>query len=70
MSKDLHLFDVVALLTDMPDRKLRQGQVGTIVEQLADGVYEVEFATKQGQTITTCAVEAENLLLLRHELSL
>ena len=53
------LLDVVALLTDLPYHKLQIGQVGTIVEKLADGVYEVEFADKQGRTIISCAVEIQ-----------
>ncbi|MGB9754981.1 MAG: hypothetical protein C0183_22410 [Roseiflexus castenholzii] len=32
-----HVLDVVALLEDLPDRRLRRGQVGTIVEELAPG---------------------------------
>lgn len=68
MDKPLQLLDVVALLTEIPDEKLSIGQVGTIVEELADNVYEVEFADAKGRTLTTCAVEAKDLLKLRHEL--
>lgn len=69
MNKALHLLDIVALLTDLPDEKISSGQVGTIVEELADGVYEVEFADAKGRTLTTCAVEAKDLLKLTHELA-
>lgn len=69
MDKPLHLLYVVALLTDLPDEKLRIGQVGTIVEELTDGVFEVEFADVKGRTLTTCAVEAKYLLKLTHELA-
>ena len=41
---------VVALLEDPPAEGLVRGQVGTVVENWAPGVYEVEFsdATRQG----------------------
>ncbi len=69
MKDTLQLLDIVALLTDLPDEKVRVGQVGTIVEELADGVYEVEFADAKGRTLATCAVEAKDLLKLTHELT-
>ena len=69
MKDKLGLLDIVALLIDLPDEKIRTGQVGTIVEELTDGVYEVEFADAKGRTLTTCAVEANHLLKLTHELA-
>ena len=63
----LKLFDVVALLVAVPAEKLPAGQVGTLVEELADGVFEVEFADTQGRTIAMCAVEADKLLKLTHD---
>lgn len=56
MNKPLKLIDTVALLTDLPEERLSIGQVGIIVEELADGVYDVEFANAKGRTLTTCAV--------------
>ncbi len=44
------LLDVVALLEDVPDHGLQRGQVGTVVEELAPGVFEVEFADDAGRT--------------------
>lgn len=70
MTKPLHLFDIVALLIDLPDEKISTGQVGTIVEELTENVFEVEFADAKGRTITSCAVAATNLLKLSHELAL
>ena len=69
MEKNLRLLDVVALLVDIPNEKLSIGQVGTIVELLADDVFEVEFADTKGRTLTTCAVETNDLLKLKHELA-
>ncbi len=46
------LLDVVALIADMPGRNLFRGQVGTIVEDLAPDVFEVEFCDDEGHTYT------------------
>ena len=46
--RELELLSVVALLEDSKDHKLLPGQVGTIVERLAPGVYEVEFSDDEG----------------------
>jgi len=40
MAIDAH--SVVALLEDLPEEGLVRGQVGTVVENWAPGVYEVE----------------------------
>lgn len=45
----VQLLDVVALTEDRPDQGLRRGQVGTVVEVLAPGVYEVEFCDDEGE---------------------
>lgn len=66
MKSMFKLLDVVALLDYVSDRRLQIGQVGTIVEELAPSIYEVEFADNQGATIATCAVEADKLLKLTH----
>jgi len=36
---ELTLLTTVALLEDMPEKALRRGQVGTLVEVLGPGVY-------------------------------
>ncbi len=43
MIQDIHVLDVVALTEDVSDRGLLRGQVGTVVESLGPGVFEVEF---------------------------
>jgi hypothetical protein len=60
------LLDVVALTRDLPDRRLVRGQVGTVVEQLAADVLEVEFSDDDGRTYATAAVPASHLLVLRY----
>lgn len=65
--RELELMSVVALLEDVAGNGLVRGQVGTIVERLAPGVYEVEFSDDEGRTYATLALRAEQLLPLRHE---
>lgn len=65
---ELELLSTVALVNDIPDKGLRRGQVGTIVETLAPGVYEVEFSDNAGQTYASLAVSADQLVRLYHEI--
>jgi hypothetical protein len=58
---------VVALLEDLPEADLVRGQVGTVVESWAPGVYEVEFADDNGRTYATVALKADQLMRLHHE---
>jgi hypothetical protein len=67
MKNKVKLLDVVALTEDLPERKLERGQVGTVVEVLAPGVYEVEFADNDGRTYAELAVKEEKLLVLHYE---
>ena len=64
----LKLLDVVALLKEIPGKKLTKGQVGTIVESLDEGVYEVEFTDKKGKTITSLALKTQDMMLLHFEM--
>lgn len=64
---EIALLSVVALLEDLPDKDLLRGQVGTIVEALAAGVFEVEFSDDSGQTYATRALRADQLMRLHHE---
>jgi hypothetical protein len=59
--------DVVALLDDKPSERLVAGQVGTVVEVLAPGVYEVEFLDSEGHTVAVCELQRTELLVLKHE---
>jgi len=67
MSNGINLLDVVALTEDLPDRKLRRGQVGTVVEFLAPGVFEVEFTDNDGRAFASLALREDQLLLLHYE---
>jgi Domain of unknown function (DUF4926) len=63
----LKLLDVVALLEDRPKEGLAAGQVGTVVEVHAPGVFEVEFLDSQGRTVALAEFRREELLALKHQ---
>lgn len=63
---ELEMLSVVALLRDKPERKLIRGQVGTIVEQLAPEVYEVEFSDGEGRTYAMETLRSDELMRLHH----
>lgn len=64
--KSIRLLDTVALLEDLPKRKLKRGEVGTVVEILAPGVYEVEFCDDEGRTYAELALRREQLVPLHN----
>ena len=63
----MKILDVVALAEDLPQERLRKGQVGTIIEELAPQIYEVEFSGLDGKTYATAAVPEKSLIRLIHE---
>jgi len=63
----MKVLSVVALLEDVTAHGLRRGQVGTIVETLAPGVYEVEFSDDEGRTYASLPLRAEQVMELHHE---
>jgi hypothetical protein len=58
--------EVVALTNDVPEKHLRRGQVGTIVELLAPGMVEVEFSDLEGIPYAMCAIPENSLMVLHH----
>jgi hypothetical protein len=66
MNNEIRLLDVVALTKDLPERGLSRGQVGTVVELLAPGVFEVEFSDDNGCTYASLALQANELLVLHY----
>ena len=64
--RSIRVLDTVALLEDLPDRKLKQGEVGTVVEILAPNVYEVEFSDDEGQTYAELALRRDQVVLLHN----
>ena len=67
MTTGVEMHSVVALLEDLPDEGLVRGQVGTVVENWAAGVYEVEFADDSGRAYAMIALRAEQLMRLHQE---
>jgi hypothetical protein len=64
---DIELLSVVALMRDFPELGLVRGQVGTVVETLAPGVFEVDFSDDDGRTYASLALKSGDLLRLHHE---
>ena len=62
----IKLLEVVALTEDFPDHGLRRGEVGTVVEILAPGVFEVEFSDDTGEAYAFASLRAEQLIPLYH----
>ena len=62
----MKLLDVVALLEDLPDRRLYRGQVGTLVEIYEPGVFEVEFSDLDGRAYALETLTETQLMVLYH----
>jgi hypothetical protein len=67
MTREIQLLDVVALTEDIPDRGLKRGQVGTVVEMLGPGIFEVEFVDNDGRTYATLPLKSSQLLVLHYQ---
>ncbi len=63
----IKLLDTVALLEDLPGRKLKRGEVGTVVEILAPDVYEIEFCAEEGETYAELALRGDQLITLHNQ---
>jgi hypothetical protein len=63
----MKLLDVVALTESLPEKHLERGQVGTLVEQLAPDVWEVEFSDLNGRAYAMAAIRESSLMCLHHE---
>jgi hypothetical protein len=67
-NEQIKLFDVVALTEDLPQDNLGRGQVGTVVEILADGTaFEVEFNDTNGRSFISLGLRPEQIMLLHFE---
>lgn len=64
---NIELLSVVALTHDFPENGLVRGKVGTVVEILAPGVFEVEFSDAAGRTYASLALKSGDLMRLHHE---
>lgn len=62
------LLDVVALTVDLPQHNLWRGQVGTVVDILADGnAFEVEFSDKDGRSYESLGLRPDQMMVLIYE---
>ena len=61
---EIKLLDVVALVEDVDSEGLRRGEVGTVVEQWKEGVFEVEFSDNSGKAYAFAALRPEQLMKL------
>ena len=68
MNTGIDLLDVVALTEDIPSYRLRRGQVGTVVEELAPNVFEVEFSDNHGRTYAMLPLNSKQLLVLHYDI--
>ena len=54
--------DMVVLTTDLPDHRLRDGDIGTIVLVHGGGKgFEVEFVTLDGETVAVVTLTSDQL---------
>lgn len=68
MQEQIKLLDVVALTVDLPEYNLWRGQVGTIVEILANGAaFEVEFSDRDGRTFESVGLRPDQFMALHFE---
>jgi len=68
MKDVIKLLDVVALTVDLPDHNLWRGQVGTVVEILAQGdAFEVEFSDSNGRTYQSLGLRPDQIMVLHYE---
>lgn len=68
MNSNIKLLDVVALTTDLPEHNLWRGQVGTVVEILANGeAFEVEFSDRNGRTYESLGLRPNQIMVLHYE---
>lgn len=64
----IKLLDVVALTVDLPDCNLWRGQVGTVVDLLANGTaFEVEFSDRDGRTYESIGLLPAQIMVLHFD---
>lgn len=62
------LLDIVALTVDLPQYDLWRGQVGTVVEMLANGTaLEVEFSDRSGRAYESLGLRPEQVMVLHFQ---
>lgn len=64
MSEIIVPLSVVALTQNVPEHGLVCGEVGTVIEVLDTGTFEVEFSDDEGRVYVMVPLPAEQLTLL------
>ncbi len=64
---DFEQFDTVILKEVLPNKKVRVGSLGAIVEILDEDVFLVEFADKNGVAYAIEALQAQQLIKVYEE---
>ena len=67
MKERVKEFDVVALMEDLPEHGLVQGQVGTALEKWKEGVFEVEFSDDNGVAYAVVTLREDQLMVLHFD---
>ncbi len=68
INRTAKLLDIVALTVDLPECNLWRGQVGTVVEMLANGTaLEVEFSDRSGRTYESLGLLPEQVMVLHFQ---
>ncbi len=63
----MKILDVVALVREDTQNGLHRGQVGTIIETIAPGLFLVEFANLNGEAYAFVDLSEGDLLRLHHQ---
>ena len=65
-------FEVVEVAKNLPEYKLRSGQVGTVVEiyENPSRAYEVEFCNSEGETLVSVTLADADLRSVHHQMLL
>jgi hypothetical protein len=68
LNNKINLLHVVVLTVDLPEYNLWRGQVGTIIEILANGkAFEVEFSDRDGRTYESLGLRPDQFMVLHFE---
>ncbi len=62
-------YDVVAILSDYPEKDIHRGTVGTIVDFLPDDHVLVECSNRGGETLAVIALDVHDILVLERKTS-
>lgn len=58
------LFDIIELLSNLPECNQSIGTQGTIVECYDDGTFEVEFSNETGETVQLCTLASQQFIVV------